>query len=303
MRWWQRRPSLSIVMVVHRMPEQAARTLLSLSPAYQRGVAAGEYEVIVVENPSDQLLGAAAAGPVRYFLQEKAAKSPVAAVNFGVAQARADHVAILIDGARMLSPGVVAQTIAALRADPQAAVSAPGYHLGHELQQVAVNKGHDEATDRALLDSIGWPADGYRLFEIAVLSGSCRQGFFKPHAESNFLALSRRKFQALGGMDARYDDLGGGMANLDFYKRLLETPGTALYLLFGEGSFHQFHGGITTNTPEAERAVIMQAIKAQDEGLRGSDTALPANVPILFGAAHPGVMRFVEQSLKQVRKS
>ena len=201
-------------MVVHRMAEPAARTLQSLSPGYQRGVAAGDYEVIVVENPSDRLLGAQAAGragPVRYHLRDEAAKSPVAAVNFGVAQARADHVAILIDGARMLSPGVVAQTIAALRADPEAAVSVPGYHLGHELQQVAVNKGHDAATDRALLGSIGWPTDGYRLFEVAVLSGSCRQGFFKPHAESNFLALSRRKFQALGGMDTRYDDLGGSL--------------------------------------------------------------------------------------------
>jgi glycosyltransferase involved in cell wall biosynthesis len=296
------RPLLSIVMVVHRMPEQAARTLHSLSPAYQRGVRAEDYEVIVVENPSDQILGAEAAGPVRYFLRAEAAKSPVGAVNFGVAQARADHVAILIDGARMLSPGVVAATLAALRADPAAAVSAPGYHLGHELQQVAVNKGHDAAADRALLEGIGWPADGYRLFEIAVLSGSCRQGFFKPHAESNFLALSRQKFQALGGMDARYDDLGGGMANLDFYKRLLESPGTPLYLLFGEGSFHQFHGGITTNTPEAERAAIMQAIKAQDEGLRGAATALPTTAPILFGTAHPAVMRFVEYSLKQVRK-
>ena len=296
------RPKLSIIMIVHRMPEQAARTLLSLSPGYQRGVAAGDYEVIVVENPSDRLLGAQAAGPVRYHLRPEAAKSPVAAVNFGVAQARADHVAILIDGARMLSPGVVAQTLAALRADPGAAVSAPGYHLGHELQQVAVNKGHDAATDRALLDSIGWPADGYRLFEVAVLSGSCRQGFFKPHAESNFLALSRRKFQALGGMDARYDDFGGGMANPAFYRRLLDTPGTPLYLLFAEGTFHQFHGGITTNTPEAERAAIMQAIKAQDEGFRGADTTLPANIPFLFGAAHPGIYRFFEHSLKQARR-
>ena len=304
MLWGRRRPNLSIVMVVHRMPEQAARTLLSLGPGHQRGVRAGDYEVIVVENPSDRVLGAAAAGqsgPVRYFLRGAAAKSPVAAVNFGVAQARGDHVAILIDGARMLSPGVVAQTLAALRADPDAAVSAPGYHLGHELQQVAVNKGHDAATDAALLAGIGWPADGYRLFEVAVLSGSCRQGFFKPHAESNFLALSRRKFLALGGLDGRYDDLGGGMANPAFYKRLLESPGTPLYLLIGEGSFHQFHGGITTNSPEGERDAIMRAIRAQDQALRGEDTALPAAEPVLFGRVHPLALRFVEYSLKQVR--
>lgn len=294
---------LSVVVIVHRMADQAERTLISLAPAYQQGVAARDYEVIVIENASDQPLGAdrataaLGAGQLSYHWREEVQRSPVPAVTAGVALARGSHLAIVIDGARMLSPGVIRHTLAALRADPEAAVSVPGYHLGAELQQIAVNKGHDAAADAALLDGIGWPADGYRLFEVAVPSGSSRRGFLRPQSESNFLALSLAKWRAIGGMDARYDDHGGGKANLDLYKRLLDHPGTALYLLFGEGSFHQFHGGITTNTPEADREAIMAAINAQDRTIRGENVRPPANPPILFGTVHPAVYPFLRRAL------
>ena len=299
----QIKPRLSVVVIVHKMPGQAERTLISLGPAYQRGVDPADYEVIVVENQSDQPLGEARAARafggtnLRYLWRTETARTPVHAVNAGVDLARGTHVAIVIDGARMLSPGVVRLTLLAHRADPDAAVSAPGYHLGQELQQIAVNKGHDAATDTALLAGISWPEDGYRLFDIAVTSGSCRRGVFRPHSESNYLALSVTKWQAVGGMDRRYDDHGGGKANLEFYKRLLESPGTALYLLYGEGSFHQFHGGITTNTPEVARVPIMAAINAQDQDLRGGDVRPPGTVPILFGEPHPGIYRFLQASL------
>ncbi len=52
---------LSVVVVVYRMAEQAERTLASLAAGYQRGVDAGDYEVIVVENESPEMLGAARA--------------------------------------------------------------------------------------------------------------------------------------------------------------------------------------------------------------------------------------------------
>jgi hypothetical protein len=294
-------PRLSIVVVVHRMPEQAERTLRSLAPPYQRGVASGDYEVIVVENRSDRLLGAervAGIAPnLRYLLREEPLRTPVNAIEAGVAEARAPHVAVMIDGARMLTPGVVGLALQALAMDPGAVVSVPGYHIGEQLQQVAVNSGYDEAAEAVLMQRIGWPQDGYRLFEIAVFSGSCRRGFFLPAHESNFIAISRAKWRAAGGMDRRYDDFGGGMANLDLYKRLLELPGTPLYLLFGEGSFHQFHGGVTTGTPRGEREEIMRRIRAQDAAIRGERTGPPAAQPILFGAAHPAVHRFLRQSL------
>lgn len=299
------RPKLSIVVIVYKMPDQAEKTLLSLSPAYQQGVREKDYEVIVVENHSDRLLGAARAcqhaSNVRYYHRQESQRSPVNAINFGAAQARGHYVAIMIDGARMLTPGVVRLTLSAFQADPQAAVSAPGYHIGHKLQQVAVNEGYDELVEAELLKSISWPQDGYRLFDIAVLSGSCQGGFFQANYESNFIAMPTKKWKALGGVDTRYNDFGGGNANLDLYKRLLESPGTAFYMLFGEGSFHQFHGGVTTGTRKAERDVIYKQLDDQDRALRGDDRAPPNVRPILFGTPHPSVYRFIRHSLDKVQ--
>lgn len=301
---FHRIPRLSIVVIVYKMPDQAEKTLYSLSPAYQQGVSEGDYEVIVVENHSDRLLGERRAtqyaGNVRYHLRHETTRSPVNSINFGAEQATGSHLAIMIDGARMVTPGVVRLALEAFRMSPQAAVSAPGYHIGHKLQQVAVNEGYDEKDEAKLLASIEWPKDGYRLFDIAVLSGSCQGGFFRSNYESNFIGMSVRKWQALGGMNPRYDDFGGGNANLDLYKRLLEYPDTPFYLLFGEGSFHQFHGGVTTGTRKAERDVIYKALDDQDRAIRGDDRSPPDVTPILLGSPHPSVYRFFRLSLERV---
>lgn len=301
---FRRIPRLSIVVIVYKMPDQAEKTLYSLSPAYQQGVSESDYEVIVVENHSDRLLGEKRAlqyaSNVSYFHRHEALRSPVNAINFGAEQATGSHIAIMIDGARMVTPGVVRLALEAFRMAPNAAVSAPGYHIGHKLQQVAVNEGYDEKAEAKLLGSIEWPKDGYRLYDIAVLSGSCVGGFFRSNYESNFICMSVRKWQELGGMDPRYNDFGGGNANLDLYKRLLESPGTPFYLLFGEGSFHQFHGGVTTGTKKAERDVIYKALDDQDRAIRGEDRKPPDIRPILLGCPHPSVYRFVRMSLEKV---
>lgn len=299
-----RKPRLSIVVIVYKMADQAERTLYSLSNAYQQGVDAQDYEVIVVENYSDQVLGEERAAHqcagVRYFLRHETQRTPVHAINFGAEQARADHVAIVIDGARMVTPGVVRHTLQAFTLDPEAAVSVPGYHLGRELQQVAVNSGYNEAIEAALMAGVDWPRDGYCLFDIAVFSGSFLAGFFGANYESNFIATSVRKWRQIGAMNPRYDDFGGGKANLDLYKRLLEAPDTPLYLLYGEGTFHQFHGGVTTGTPKQERDAIMAQVQKQDIEIRGQQRGAPQAQAILLGAPHPAMYRFIRQSLDKV---
>ena len=304
-RIFRRKPYLSIVVIVYKMPDQAEKTLLSLSPAYQHGAKEKDYEVIVVENSSDRLLGEERAtrhaGNVRYFCREETERTPVHAINFGASKARGTHLAIMIDGARMITPGVVRNTLKIFRMTPKAAVSTPGYHIGRKLQQVAVNEGYDETEETRLLESIRWPEDGYRLFDIAVLSGSCQGGFFKANSESNFIAMSMRRWEKLGGMNSRYNDFGGGNANLDLYKRLLGTPGIPYYLLFGEGSFHQFHGGVTTGTRSEERERVYKQLIEQDIAIRGHDRAAPNVRPILFGEAHPPVYRFIQQSIDKVQ--
>ena len=45
-------PVLSVVVVVHDMARELPRTLRTLDPAHQRGIAADDYEVVVVDNGS-----------------------------------------------------------------------------------------------------------------------------------------------------------------------------------------------------------------------------------------------------------
>lgn len=304
MRRFFSRPRLSIVVIVYKMADQAEKTLYSLSPHHQQGVSKDDYEIIVVENDSPWLLGrerATAVAPnIRYVHRIETQRTPVNAINHGASLAKGSHVAIMIDGARMVTPGVVRLMLDAFRMAPNAAVCVPGYHLGEKLQQVAVNEGYNEQVEAQLLERSGWLQDGYRLFDIAVLSGSCLSGFFGAIYESNCVALSVRKWKALKGMDTRYNDFGGGMANLAFYKRLLESPNTPYYLLFGEGTFHQFHGGVTTGTPSDEHKKVFKALEDQDVALRGANRDAPKATPILLGHARANMHKFLQYSLDKV---
>ena len=104
-----------MVVVFYNMRRESARTLHSLSRSYQRGMDGIDYEVIVVENGSDpdQRLTEAevtAYGPEFRFLDlgPDAPSSPTVALNRGIAMARGDNIAVMIDGAHVLTPGVLA---------------------------------------------------------------------------------------------------------------------------------------------------------------------------------------------------
>ena len=299
-------PALSIVVVAYAMPEQLDRTLHSLSLNYQRGVAAQDYEVIVVENASAENLGEPRAtshtGDFRYYQRQETAPTPIHAINFGVAQAKYGHVCIMIDGARMVTPGLVAWTRAALSMHSRAVVSVPGYHLGEELQQVAVDKGYNEAAEAALLEHIHWPKDGYRLFEISCAAGTSAGGYFKPIGESNCIAMSRALFDELGGYDTQFQERGGGLVNLDFYKRSLEAADTQLYLLPGEGSFHQFHGGETTGGAAEVREQALHAMQAEYVALRGERYSPPEQRAVFLGAIPDSALWVVRRAAETFQR-
>ena len=301
-----RRPLISFVVIVYKMPDQAEKTLLSLSTGYQRGVSEQDYEVIVVENSSSAVLGEERAcqfgGNVRYFYREETLPTPVPAVNFGAEQARGTHISIMVDGARMLSPAVVSYTLAATRLHPRAVTAVPGFHIGHKLQQRAVLEGYCEEQEAGLLASIDWPSDGYRLFDISCLSGTSRAGYFKPIGESNCLCVPTELWQELGGFDPAFTETGGGQVNLDFYKRAVEAEDTVLVILIGEGSFHQFHGGITTGTQGAERVQAMEDHFNQYAALRGGPYVSPDKRPVYLGSVPDTAIRFLQQGASQAWK-
>ena len=290
-------PKISVIVIVYDMARQALNTLHSLSAAYQRRIDARDYEVIVVENRSDRVMDPAdiAALPenFRYVLRDEAGKSPAAAINHGLALARGDCIGLMIDGARMLTPGVLTHVDMALRITRRAVVAVPGYQLGDAPHHQT--KTQTEAIDRQMLAAIHWPADGYRLFEIASMSLANRAGFFRAFMECNCLFAPAEVLRDLGGADVRFDLPGGGALNLYLYKRLVEAPRTKFFMLPGEGSFHQVHGGVTT-TPREDEKALHQELLAQLNAILGTAFKSPTVEPVHLGVFHNPIYPFLKIS-------
>lgn len=290
---------LSILVIVHNMPRQAGNTLYSLSARYQQNVAESDYEVIVVENRSANLLGepfvTALGSNFRYFLREESGVSPAPAVNFALAQARGEFVGLVIDGARMLTPRVIEYALMAQRMSPQALVMVPGYHLGTQDQKEHVQAGHSEQLEISKLEELDWKNHGYRLFQFACFSSSNRRGYFQPMQECSALFCNTGTLRSLGGADERFDQPGGGSLNLHLYRQLGLLPGSLLFVLPGEGSFHQFHHGVTTTESEGRQALLASFQQRLDEIWHGEFRALTRE-PILLGSVTLWAQRFLEES-------
>ncbi|WP_439597764.1 glycosyltransferase family 2 protein [Falsiroseomonas sp.] len=253
-------PAVSIVLVSHEMGRELPRTLRSLAAPYQRGLPRGALEVIVVDNGSRQPPGPEMVSGLdaafRFLRQPSPTASPVAAINTGLAAARGALVGVWIDGARLASPGLVAACLAASRLHPRPVIATLNYQLGPLLQFDSARHGYDQAAEDLLLQGIGWPADGYRLFEIAT--SELRAGPEGPMLESNALFLPRALWAELGGYDPAFAEPGGGVVNPDTYLRACALPGVQQIRILGEGTFHQIHGGVSTSTPEAAMAALQE---------------------------------------------
>ena len=289
-------PRLSVIVNFHNMRREAARTLHTLSTQYQRDVAPGDYEVIAVDNGSTAPLDAhqveSFGDNFRYLRIEQGTPSPCPAINRAVAGSRGEFVMICIDGARMLSPGILKYTLAALALHRRTFVYTLGMHLGHKPQNESIEEGYDQQAEDELLRSVDWRGDGYRLFSVSSVAYSSRNGFFSRLSESNCFALRRADYLALGGLDEGFTSAGGGLVNLDFFNRVHEQPGIRPVMLLGEATFHQFHGGVATNVRRAEHPWPRMA--AEYERIRGkaftSDPPLPEYLGWLSPRYHAGLV-------------
>jgi len=302
--WLRRQPKLSLVVIVYNMAREAPRTLYSLSCDYQRGIDADDYEIIVVDNGSDQPLDAALFKTLRgqffYHRREPGEASPARAINQGVAEARGELIGVSIDGARLCSPGLLSWALRAAEALAQPVVATLNWHLGPKPQNVSIAEGYDQTVEDRLLESIRWPADGYALHSISALGGSSRRGYFCPLSESNVIFMRRALFTRLRGYDPAFTSPGGGLVNLDFYKRACEHPDSELVVLLGEGSFHQLHGGIITNAGERKQARRAR-FDAEYRQLRGSDFRPPQREAVFMGSLPPAALGTLAWSVEQAQ--
>ena len=289
---------LSVVVVAYDMDRELPRTLRSLDPRHQRGIDADDYEVIVVDNgspaPVDPALAAAFEGRLQLERIDPAPPSPALAANHGLRMAAGDLVGLIIDGARIASPGLLGEARRAARLAPRPVITAPAYHLGSETHARAAEVGYDQVVEDELLARSGWEDDGYRLFDVSTPARSWGRGLFGPAGESSSLFCPRAIWDELGGLDERFTLPGGGLVNHDLYRRACALDEAELIVLLGEGTFHQHHGGAATS-----RRYTWEEMHAQYEAVTGAAHRPPDNHPLFVGPARPALLPLIERSAQQ----
>ncbi len=282
-------PKLSIVVVAYNMARELPRTLKSLSPAMQSGLIQDDYEIIVVDNassnPFDLAQCQSICSNIKFVYNDTDSVSPAGAINIGIAQAQGDLVCVMIDGARMASPGLLATALDAARTHLNAVIGTLAFHLGNSVQMKSVKEGYNQLIEDQLLKTIPWENDGYKLFDISVYAGSSNKGWFSVPNETNALFMRKSLWQKLGGYEEKFQQPGGGMVNLDTWYRACHHPDAHVIMLLGEATFHQFHGGVATNALESN----VEAYHKEYKEIRGHQQQRPDVEVTHFGNKQPNL--------------
>ncbi|MCF6171610.1 MAG: hypothetical protein L3J66_11590 [Bacteroidales bacterium] len=155
-----------------------------------------------------------------------------------------------------------------------------GMHIGHKLQNHLIKEAYNQKIENRLLNQLSWETDGYLLFTRSSLASSSRHGYFSPLAESNCFAMKKDDFIAIGGFDERFKSPGGGLVNLDYFKRVNEDKKYSPVMVLGEATFHQFHGGVATNVTVEEHP--FEQMEEEYRAIRNKDyqanKRLPENI-------------------------
>jgi hypothetical protein len=217
----------SVISYLKTLSPQGRRALFTLGAEYQRGVAADEYEVIVLlddQADPDDADAIRRMGPnyrLIRFAQEYA--PPWEAINFAVGEARAPAVICCTDGERLLSPGVVRYSLAALNSCSHPLV----YALDLDA---ALPAGGEQGP---------WQQNGYLLFGAVDAGSRTPRGFFSRVQESSCCARKKRHYLEWGGIDERFRLPCGGLAVADLFDRVEQDKRFSPILLLGEAAFRQ----------------------------------------------------------------
>ena len=302
---------LSLVVVHYNIPREFPRTLFSLSTSFQKGISADDYEVIVVDNGSKELPDISSYREngmnIRLLQVPNPNQSPARAINLGLNAALGRNIGVFIDGARMASPGLLQSAQQALRFSDRSIVATRGRYLGPKMQRTSMNEGYTKDFEDAMLESLDWKKNGYKLFEKSVFDESSGANWFDPRiSESNSLFMSRVLWSEINGYSEEFQAHGGGFVNLDTLTRATTLEETQPFLLIGEATFHQLHGGVATNVPKEN----VFPMRAEYEEIRGFPYEPPVLNWLFFGnfkfkpaQIEMGLTRTAQKILQEHRKN
>ncbi len=282
------------------MEREAPRTLYTLSTLYQKGVKETDYEVIAVDCGSQPPLSEEMVkqfGPQFRLIRRQSNPSPVLSINYAATQARGKLIMVSIDGARMLSPGIISLTMASFNAFKNPVVATLSMHLGPDIQRRSMMAGYNKHVEDQLLQQSDWKNNGYALFSISALSESSANGWFNPIHESGCLTVRKETFHQLGGYDPKFISNGGGLVNLDYYKRAVACCTESIVLL-GESTFHQIHGGVSTNSADP---FVVEPFLDEYYKIRKTTFSPPTTLPILIGKIPPEASSVVATSSNKLK--
>lgn len=277
------------------MRREAERTLYSLTPSYQKDINDTEYEVIAIDNGSSSPLNPADVtkfgANFKYIYSETDSPSPCRAINEAVNSASGELVMCCIDGARILSPGIIRKTLDISSVYNKPFIYTLAMHLGGKLQNASIDEGYNQNIEDALIKTIDWKQNGYKFFNISCPAGACLGGYFSSLAETNCFTMRKSDYLEMGGYNEKFTSPGGGLCNLDIFNRIHLNPEITPIKLLGEATFHQFHGGVATNVTKSEHPWP----KMNDEYKRiyGESYKLQYRQPVYFGDMTEESKRFL----------
>jgi hypothetical protein len=187
------------------------------------------------------------------------------------------------------------------RAVEHAVIVTPGYHLGGNGQENNEDNHYNEVIEQQLLAELDWKENGYRLFDIAAFSPANKLSYMHPIMECNCLFASRLSFERIGYCDERFMLKGGGSVNLHIYRQLGTLPESEIVVLAGEGSFHQYHGGVSTSQ-YSDRSQEIDSHNSQLSSFWENNFQAVRKEPILLGAVTSWAQVFLQSSSKYAQK-
>lgn len=281
---------ITVIAIFFNNRREAPRTLFSLSTEYQENICESQYRVLAIDSGSTEPLDRATVESMgrnfEYHFVSTNHPSPIEALRYGLQRVESRYTMVFIDGARILSPNVLSKTIQAISLYPtNPFIYTLSLHLGEIMQNASILDGYNQRIEDELLEQSNWKEHGYRLFGISNINTS-PHSFFTTTAESNCFTvdtseLRRRNFPA------EFTSKGGGLVNLDIFKQFVEDERVTTVSIIGEASFHQIHGGVSTNITRGDHP--LPEYKKEYFSIYNKYYSPPIYSPVYFGSVNDDI--------------